>query len=50
VSSGEKPLGVAGADDDAQREISDVEEVQAARAANRFDIRRLIGGCSPCTA
>ena len=45
MSSGDKPFGVPGAgDDDTQREISDEEEVEAARAANRFDIRRLIGG------
>ncbi len=45
MSSGDKPFGVPGAgDDDAPREISDEEEVEAARAANRFDIRRLIGG------
>ena len=45
MSSGDKPFGVPGAgEDDAQREISDEEELEAARAANRFDIRRLIGG------
>jgi hypothetical protein len=44
VSSGDKPLGVQNAQGDALREISDEEEVAAARAANRFDIRRLIGG------
>ena len=45
MSSGDKPFGVPGAgEDDAPREISDEEEIEAARAANRFDIRRLIGG------
>ena len=45
MSSGDKPSGVPGTgEDDAPREISDEEEVKAARAANRFDIRRLIGG------
>jgi hypothetical protein len=44
MSSGEKPFGVPGAGDDESREISDQEEAEAARAANRFDIRRLIGG------
>ena len=45
MSSGDKPFGVPGAgEDEAPREISDEEEAQAARAANRFDIRRLIGG------
>ena len=44
MSSGDKPFGVPGAgEDDAPRETSDEEEVEAARAANRFDIRRLIG-------
>ena len=44
----EKPFGVpgTGAGDQAATgaEISDEDEVQATRAANRFDIRRLIGG------
>ena len=45
MSSGEKPFGVPGTGaDEAPRKVSDEEEVQAARAANRFDIRRLIGG------
>jgi hypothetical protein len=44
VSSGEKPFGVPGTgEDDVERPISDEEEAEAARAANRFDIRRLIG-------
>jgi hypothetical protein len=42
VSSGDKPFGVP-SEDDAPREISDEEEIETARAANRFDIRRLIG-------
>jgi len=45
VSSGDTPFRVPGAGEaDAPREISDEEEIEAARAANRFDIRRLIGG------
>jgi hypothetical protein len=45
VSSGDKPFGVPGTgEDDSPRGISDEEEIEAARAANRFDIRRLIGG------
>jgi hypothetical protein len=45
VSSGDRPFGVPGAgEDDAPRETSHEEEIRAARAANRFDIRRLIGG------
>jgi len=45
VSSGDTPFKVPSAgEDDAPREISDEEEIEAARAANRFDIRRLIGG------
>jgi hypothetical protein len=44
MSSGDKPFDVPGAGEpDAPREISDEEEVEAARVANRFDIRRLIG-------
>ncbi len=45
MSSPEKPFGVPGtesAPDSAP--ISDEDEAKAARAANRFDIRRLIGG------
>jgi hypothetical membrane protein len=37
MTSGDKPFGVPGAS-------GDEDEVKAARAANRFDIRRLIGG------
>jgi hypothetical protein len=47
VSSGEaKPFSGPGGGGpaDQQAPISDEEEVEAARAANRFDIRRLIGG------
>jgi hypothetical protein len=36
----EKPFGVPGTADET---LSDEEEIKAARAANRFDIRRLIG-------
>lgn len=45
MSSGEKPFGGPGsADADAQSApVSDEDEAQAARAANRFDVRRLIG-------
>jgi NADH:ubiquinone oxidoreductase subunit 6 (subunit J) len=42
MSAADKPFGVPGADD-APGPISDEEELQAARQANRFDIRRLIG-------
>lgn len=39
-----KPFGVgAGAGPEADVPVSDEEEIAAARAANRFDIRRLIG-------
>ncbi len=47
MSSGDKPFGVPGASSEEPRPstgASDEEEIQAARAANRFDIRRLIGG------
>ena len=45
MSSGDRPFGVPVAgEDEVPREISDEEEIRAARAANRFDIRRLIGG------
>jgi len=41
----EKPFGVPGTTDAGTgAEPSDEEEIKAARAANRFDIRRLIGG------
>ncbi len=41
MTSSEKPFGVPGT---SETEVSDEEELRAARAANRFDIRRLIGG------
>ena len=45
MSSGDKPFEAPGAgEDEAPRELTDEEEAEAARAANRFDIRRLIGG------
>ena len=42
MSSAERPFGVPGTEEPADR-ISDEEELRAARQANRFDIRRLIG-------
>jgi hypothetical protein len=46
MSSGDKPFGVPGTSEESQPSTgaSDEEEIQAAKAANRFDIRRLIGG------
>jgi hypothetical protein len=47
MSSGDRPFGVPGASADEERPstgASDEEEIEAARAANRFDIRRIIGG------
>ncbi len=48
MSSTDRPFGVPGADSDAETTpptgASDEEEIAAARAANRFDIRRIIGG------
>jgi hypothetical protein len=47
VSSTDKPFGVPASSSDEPMEStgrSDEEEIEAARAANRFDIRRLIGG------
>ncbi len=46
MSSSDKPFGVPGTSDEpmAPTGESDEEEAKAARAANRFDIRRLIGG------
>ena len=38
----EKPFGVPGTGESGEA-VSDEEEIQAARKANRFDIRRLIG-------
>jgi len=45
VSSTDKPFSVPGTtgDEEPGAPISDEEEIQAARAANRFDVRRLIG-------
>jgi hypothetical protein len=42
VSAAERPFGVPGTDD-GPGAVSDEEELRAARNANRFDIRRLIG-------
>ncbi len=42
MSTPEKPFGVPGTSD-AEEPRSDEEEIEAARTANRFDIRRLIG-------
>ncbi len=46
MSSGDTPFGVPGTEDEGRSPngSSDEEEAQAARAANKFDIRRLIGG------
>jgi hypothetical protein len=47
MTSGDKPFGVPGTSTEESQPstgISDEEEIKAARAANRFDIRRLIGG------
>jgi hypothetical protein len=48
VSSSDKPFGVPGTSSAeepmASTGATDEEEIKAARAANRFDIRRLIGG------
>jgi hypothetical protein len=43
VSSGDKPFGVPATEGLQPTSATDEEEIQAARAANRFDIRRLIG-------
>ena len=45
MGSGDKPFGVPGAGGEglASTGATDEEEVEAARAANKFDIRRLIG-------
>ena len=44
MGSGEKPFGVPGTEaDDGPEGISEEEEAKAASAANKFDIRRLIG-------
>ena len=39
MSTPEKPFGIPGTEEEPEQ-----DEVEAARAANRFDIRRLIGG------
>jgi hypothetical protein len=48
MSSGDRPFGVPGTPGDEGSRPStgatDEEEIAAAKAANRFDIRRLIGG------
>ncbi len=48
MSSTDRPFGVPGASSDdepmASTGATDEEEIAAARAANRFDIRRIIGG------
>jgi hypothetical protein len=48
MSTPDKPFGVPGTGSEEespdQSQLSDEEEAQAARNANRFDIRRLIGG------
>ena len=44
MSTPEKPFGVPGTESEETRALSDEEEIRAARNANRFDIRRLIGG------
>jgi hypothetical protein len=47
MSSTDRPFGVPGASGDDQPPsagTTDKEEIAAAKAANRFDIRRLIGG------
>jgi hypothetical protein len=47
VSSTDRPFGVPGASSDepmASTGATDEDEIKAARAANRFDIRRIIGG------
>ena len=47
MSSTDRPFGVPGASGDEQPPptgATDEDEIAAAKAANRFDIRRLIGG------
>ncbi|MDQ6819867.1 MAG: hypothetical protein M3076_05915 [Actinomycetota bacterium] len=46
MSSSDRPFGVPGTSEEpmASTGVSDEDEIKAARAANRFDIRRLIGG------
>ena len=47
MTASDKPFGVPGPEGEGaepgQNALSDEEEIAAARAANRFDIRRLIG-------
>ena len=44
MGSGDKPFGVPGTEaDDGPEGISEEDEAKAASAANKFDIRRLIG-------
>jgi hypothetical protein len=50
VSSTDKPFGAPGTEERQPEAIGDEEEIEAARAANKFDIRRLIGACSASTA
>ncbi len=44
MSAGDRPFGVPGEEGLKSTGATDEEEVEAAKAANRFDIRRLIGG------
>jgi hypothetical protein len=47
MTASDRPFGVPGTASEEQRPstgATDEEETQAAKAANRFDIRRLIGG------
>ena len=48
MSSTDRPFGVPGASGEEESRpptgVSDEDEIAAAKAANRFDIRRLIGG------
>jgi hypothetical protein len=43
LSSTDKPFGGPGTEERQPDAIGDEEEIEAARAANKFDIRRLIG-------
>lgn len=44
MSSSDRPFGVSGEGGMQSTGATDEEEIEAAKAANRFDIRRLIGG------
>jgi hypothetical protein len=47
VTSSDRPFGVPGTSSQESRPstgVTDEEELEAAKAANRFDIRRIIGG------